>query len=424
MDKNRNLYWLNYEVIEKRLMNLTVLKKLKEGEFYLLILNVYIFIQVFSESQLNEMAIIGDILYGLRIILLCILAVQAFLFIDWKNIRYLTVCKIFAFLFALFCIINTCFRNGGQNLLGLFLLVVVSRGKSLKKILKNTLVSMCLSHGIVLGLCLCGILYDDVAVRWIGNQTGAFFSGEYVRHAFGFLHSNQLPLAFMLMVFLYVAVRAEKFTVAETILIAVINYLLFDFCGSRISLILVVAFLLCLWYIRNCPKSIRQKTNWIVIGYFVYPFAFIISLVSAYAYRESGGFWDYLNLIFNNRLIYAHKLLNVYPFSFLGYGKYAGTYNGLGEATADNGYVVMLLQAGFILSIMIILLHEYIMHICIKKKCTILVLCLSFVAIENLINAHMPSYKLLPLYCILVNSHDVFLDSSKWLNRKKTWRFR
>ena len=97
MDKNRNLYWLNYEVIEKRLMNLTVLKKLKEGEFYLLILNVYIFIQVFSESQLNEMAIIGDILYGLRIILLCILAVQAFLFIDWKNIRYLNFCLFICF---------------------------------------------------------------------------------------------------------------------------------------------------------------------------------------------------------------------------------------------------------------------------------------------------------------------------------------
>ena len=42
-----------------------------------------------------------------------------------------------------------------------------------------------------------------------------------------------------------------------------------------------------------------------------------------------------------------------------------------------------------------------------------------FLAIENLINAHMPSYKLIPLYCILVNSQDTLLDCKGWKNRKQ-----
>jgi hypothetical protein len=71
---------------------------------------------------------------------------------------------------------------------------------------------------------------------------------------------------------------------------------------------------------------------------------------------------------------------------------------------------LLFLQTGILISVMVLILHEYIMHICIKKKCTSLVICLIFIAIENLINAHMPSYKLIPLYCILANCDDSFFD--------------
>ena len=49
-----------------------------------------------------------------------------------------------------------------------------------------------------------------------------------------------------------------------------------------------------------------------------------------------------VDLVLNNRLSLANKLLAVYPVSLLGYGKFAGTYSGLGNATADNGYVLLL----------------------------------------------------------------------------------
>ena len=258
-----------------------------------------------------------------------------------------------------------------------------------------------------------------IAVRWIGNVTGSLFEGEYVRHAFGFLHSNQLPLVYMLLLFMYVAIRAEKFTIGETVFAAIFNYIIFKYCGSRISFMLVFAFLAFFWLARIFTGDIGKRKNWLLLGYIVYPAAFFVSLILAYAYKEGTMFWTYVNLVFNNRLNFAHKLLTVYPFSLFGYGKYAGTYSGLGEATADNGYVLLFLQAGLLLSVMIIILHEYIMHICIKKKCTPLVLCLIFVAIENLINAHMPSYKLIPLYCILVNSQDTMLDCKGWKNRKQ-----
>lgn len=400
------------------------LKKIKNGDFYFILLNLFLFIQVFSESQLNESFFLYNLFYYLRLFVLASLAIQAFLMIEWQNvfrmpIRGMTIYRKFIILCIILILINTVMCHGGQNLLSLLFIVIASKRRSLKKIFKHTLISLASAHIVVIILCLFGFIKDDIAVRWIGNVTGSFFEGEYVRHAFGFLHSNQLPLVYMLLLFMYVAIRAEKFTIGETVFAAIFNYIIFKYCGSRISFMLVFAFLAFFWLARIFTGDIGKRKNWLLLGYIVYPAAFFVSLILAYAYKEGTMFWTYVNLVFNNRLNFAHKLLTVYPFSLFGYGKYAGTYSGLGEATADNGYVLLFLQAGLLLSVMIIILHEYIMHICIKKKCTPLVLCLIFVAIENLINAHMPSYKLIPLYCILVNSQDTLLDCKGWKNRKQ-----
>ena len=257
---------------------------------------------------------------------------------------------------------------------------------------------------------MIGLLPDNIDVRWLGNQTGAFFQGEYVRHAFGFLNSNQIPLIFMILLFMYVGIRGKRFTVVETIVAVLINSLIFSYCGSRISFVLVFVFLVCFWIVRIYSLKVKSRFNWLVVGYAAYPLAFLISLIGSYAYRAGNSFWVAVDLVLNNRLSLANKLLAVYPVSLLGYGKFAGTYSGLGNATADNGYVLLFLQTGILISVMVLILHEYIMHICIKKKCTSLVICLIFIAIENLINAHMPSYKLIPLYCILANCDDSFFD--------------
>ncbi len=416
--------WFNWQKVRREVIESNLYKKIKNGDLYYVLLTLYLFIQVFSESQLNELIYVKDILSILRLIVLVLIIIQAVLMFDFLNLlksrkKEMTIQKLFFYSFIICSIINALLCGGGHGLLGLILVVIAAKGKSLKQIFKTVLISLSAAHIFVLLLCVTGILNDSVDIRWLGNQTGAFFKGEYVRHAFGFLNSNQIPLIFMLLLFMYVGIRAEKLTVIETVGTSVINYIIFSYCGSRISFILVFAFLICFWLAKICPQNVSEKIRWLKLGYIIYPATFLSSLIGSYAYSADSTFWNYADLVINNRLSLGHRLLMVYPFSLFGYGKYAGTYSGLGEATADNGYVLLFLQAGLLLSVMIIILHEYIMHICIKKKCTPLVLCLIFLAIENLINAHMPSYKLIPLYCILVNSQDTLLDCKGWKNRKQ-----
>lgn len=415
--------WANWQIISKKIYEGKLGEKLRNGDMYFILLDLFLFVQVFSESQLNELLFVEDLLSVLRIVLLALLAVNAFSSLKLYAVGDISIKMGFVYAFFILSVVNAVFVGGGQSLLCVVFAVMGAKDKPLKRIFKNTLISLTAAHAIVLFLCMVGLLQDNIDVRWLGNQTGAFFQGEYVRHAFGFLNSNQIPLIYMLLLFLYVGIRGEQFTVIETILVALVNSLIFSYCGSRISFVLVFAFLVCFWIARICSSKLKSRLksrfNWLVVGYVVYPLTFLISLIGSYAYSAGNTFWVAVDLVLNNRLSLANKLLAVYPVSILGYGKYAGTYSGLGNATADNGYVLLFLQTGILLSAMILILHEYIMHICIKKRCASLVICLIFIALENLINAHMPSYKLIPFYCILVNSGDQFLNEYASMSGQK-----
>ena len=115
----------------------------------------------------------------------------------------------FVYVFFSCCLANAILFYGGQSLLYIVFAVVGAKDKPLKRVFKNTLISLTAAHAIVLFLCMIGLLHDNIDVRWIGNQTGAFFQGEYVRHAFGFLNSNQIPLIYMLLLFMYVGIRGR-----------------------------------------------------------------------------------------------------------------------------------------------------------------------------------------------------------------------
>lgn len=394
--------------------------KIKKENLYFVLLDLYLIIQVFSESQLNTLPFLAGFLSEMRLFILLFLMIYAALTLGANAGSGISVKKCFTCAFIILCIVHYFLFDGGQSLLGVTLAVVGSMNKSLKKIFKHTLITLTAAHFFVIFLCGIGILSDNVDVRWIGNQTGAFFEGEYVRHAPGFLHSNQIPLIYMLLVFMYVGIRAKRLTVLETVIALLLNSFIFKSCGSRVSFLLVIGFFVCFWLVWICSATFKLRINWLGIGYVIYPFAFVISMVSSYLYN-GGAAWKYIDLIFNGRLTLTNRLLQVYPVSLFGYGKYAGTYSGLGNATADNGYILLFLQTGIVLTVMILAMHEYMMHICIKKKYTSLVICLAFVAIENLINAHLPSFKLIPLYCIMLNSEDPFLSQCGSMG---TWKIR
>ena len=78
----------------------------------------------------------------------------------------------------------------------------------------------------------------------------------------------------------------------------------------------------------------------------------------------------------------------------------------------DYGFLNTMLINGVIVCVLLIGIWTYITWIAEKKNNRYLVFILVILAFENLINTHLESFKLIPLFCILVNPNDPFLDTS------------
>ena len=119
-----------------------------------------------------------------------------------------------------------------------------------------------------------------------------------------------------------------------------------------------------------------------------------------------------LNLFFNNRLRFAKEAIDFYGINILGAGKFAGTYNStvLAENNVDNGYIALFLQNGIVIACIVIGFWMYLTYVAAKKGNAYLTLALVVLAVENLLNSYLGSYKVLPFFCILLNQQDPFVE--------------
>ena len=62
--------WTNWQSISKKIFEGKLGEKIKRGDLYFILLDIFLFIQVFSESQLNEQLFVEDLLFVSRIIVL------------------------------------------------------------------------------------------------------------------------------------------------------------------------------------------------------------------------------------------------------------------------------------------------------------------------------------------------------------------
>ncbi len=183
--------------------------KLKREDIFFFLMDIYIGTYVLSESQLIYISQIDTLLRILRYVLL--LAVC--FYVVYLRVKNTATRLVVSFVMAMLLVINAFLMDGGISPLFLFLFVVASKGKPLLKTVKHVIFVNLFAHLFVVVLALVGVLENSIDVRWIGNITGSYFAGQYLRHNLGFLHSNQVPLCFMMMVLLYYGFRDKYISV-------------------------------------------------------------------------------------------------------------------------------------------------------------------------------------------------------------------
>ena len=377
--------------------------KIRKETVYYLFLVIYIFNQVLSESQYLNIPTISLLLAVVRYFVLVALTIYIF---EQKKIssRWMWLFAIF----ILFSLLNLIMVDGGISYFAIILFVVSSRNCSLEKIFRYTLYSLISSHIVVMLSAYVGILNDTVDFRYVGKFSGSILSGAYYRHSMGFLVHNQIPIV-CLIIYLYIIVlRRNRMKGIENIAFLVLNYVVFKFFGSRVVFILmlltIVSYYLIKMYKNHCIKKITSVLN------FTYLVAALLSVAAAYWYKDN-SMWHKLDMIFNNRIRMASEALHFYGVGLIGSGGKAVLYNSasLINVTLDNGYINVLIGDGLVIFLLLLGIWTYITFIAKKQKNKYLLLVLCLIALENLINSHLGSFKLIPFFCILANPDDPFL---------------
>lgn len=390
--------------------------KIKRQDIFYILVILYMLNQVFSESQLIEHSTINILLKLSRFIIIVMFTFYA----SFNNF----MCKKKQFLILFFLIIsmmvNMLLFEGGNALFAIIMVTWASRGCSLVKIYKSCILSLFFGYLFICGLCMFGLLEDVVSVRYIGDYLGGLFSGKYLRHSMGFLVHNQIPTTFAILCLLLIIMKKNEISIIETAVILIFNALLFPYFGSRIVFVLINLTFVIYWIMKMFLK-LTEKHLYVLKNkyeYFIYPVFSILSFILVLAYNQNNRFMASLNLLFNNRLSMAKYALQNYGFTLFGLGKEAGTYNDLINNTVDNGYILLFIQRGIIISIIVILLYSYLSGIAARKHNIYLQLALVVLAAENMINSHLLTYKLIPLYCILFNSKDIMLEPVSYIRKK------
>lgn len=374
--------------------------KLRFQQVYLVLLSLLMTVLVFSESQLININIVNLLITIIRYgILMAFAGVFCIHCIRINRNR-----AIFIGTMTLLSVIGTLFYDGGILFLMILFATFTSVGVDIKKIFTVTFWSLLISHLLIVLLCKAGILGDTIDIRHIGNYMGSFFAGNYVRHSFGFLVHNQLPLMLLIEYLLYISIKRDKISFKLTLLIQIANYLFFRYFGSRMVFILVIYMGILYCYQKYIANKLRK--NRVLKFNFMCSFAFLMcclfSVVTAVMYSSSKRFWRFMDLLFNNRISMGYEALRLYGISLFGNGTSAGVYTVSVNNTVDNGYLYMWFQRGLVVAVLIVLLWIFYSYKIAKNNPYFRIVFLVF-AVENLFNAHFISYKIIPFYCLMLH---------------------
>ncbi len=314
----------------------------------------------------------------------------------------------------------------------LVLFMLAAQGCSVQKIFSYSIGTLTASHLFVMLCAKIGILQDELDYRYIGDYAGSFFGGQYIRHNMGFLVHNQVALAFLIVYLLLIVYRQNTLKWYENAVIMVLNFIIFKFFGSRIVFLLTVFACIAYYAVRFLGTVTKNRNTGYRngISFLAYPFCALLSLIASVTFDPRSSLSRMLDLLFNNRLNLAKAAVDFYGFHILGAGKLAGSYNStvLANNTVDNGYVLLFIQQGIIAALLIIGLWTYVTYAVQRRGNGFLTLALLILAAENLVNAHLTSYKMLPFFCLLMNLDDPFVAGRvvrrRWKYRIKKRKFK
>ena len=319
----------------------------------------------------------------------------------------------------LLLIITLVFGIYTRDLYWSILIIFIYASKNIN--LENILSIIILFSAMICVLCACsvGLLPDVLTAR---NSSSL---DNFVRHSFGFYHSNVLPLIVLYLELYYVLLEKEK-AKSSVILVGVgIHVVLFIFCNSRNAFLLAVLFSVLIFGEKYIGTNRKIKKVFYLITKYMVPFLSIFSFSMLFLLLR-GGIWDVVDSAFSGRFrlgIYKMRRIGIHLINIMSNEEFKSDYvmhaNGtmLDTVVLDNGYLYIILRYGILL-ILFYFLVSFILSKKAKGNMYVLIVLLSVFAM-NFIDNDLVDYLFLPFILIAFNNSQLLeeVDSG---NRKRS----
>ena len=233
------------------------------------------------------------------------------------------------------------------------------------------------------------------------------------RHSLGYVYPSYIASIFFYMVLAYMYIRKEKLHLLETIMIGVLNCIIFVLTDSKTSFVLtflaIVVFLVLKYYKKELKNNLISK---LLYSYSVFGIA-IISIVTCIVYNDENNFLVKINSFINNRLIMGHNALVEHGVTLFGEKIRWIGFGGLGYTTSalkeeynfvDCSYVKVLLDYGIIFFVIMLSGYALVSYRAIKEKDRFLCTCILFMCIYSIIEPRIIEFGFNPFVlslCVL-----------------------
>lgn len=283
-----------------------------------------------------------------------------------------------------------------------FFFIIAARNIDIRKLLMGALWIQLILTIMIAVASQIGLVSD-----WMYNIEGRN------RHSLGYIYPSYIASIFFYMILAYMYIRKEKLHLLETIMIGVLNCIIFVLTDSKTSFVLtflaIVVFFVLKYYKKELKNNLISK---LLYSYSVFGIA-IISIVTCIVYNDENNFLVKINSFINNRLIMGHNALMEHGVSLFGEKIRWIGFGGLGYTTSalkeeynfvDCSYVKVLLDYGIIFFVIMLSGYALVSYRAIKEKDRFLCNCILFMCIYSIIEPRIIEFGFNPFVlslCVL-----------------------
>lgn len=297
------------------------------------------------------------------------------------------------FVYLLFMFIS---YSGGRLAFPVSLALIYSaKNVSFEKLLKVTLVMQAAVFAVTVVCSQIGIIDD-----YIWN------AGTRDRHGLGYTHAL-LGSHFVLYMSLILVLLMGRITISASLYIMLINYVMYVYTDSRISMVGVLLFVVLAWMARGCSAWMQPRRVFTALVFIVPAIFACGSLWMITVYSGNIPWMSKLNLFLNRRLEYTNTAWENYGMTLFGQ-----KIKWIAESTlkrdpsltynyVDNAYMQSMFNYGILFVILLCVGFGIVLYRNMQKGNYLMVAALAIVLVHGMINPQLVELAYNPFLLLL-----------------------